>query len=800
MVNYTLKINKTLINADVLFDCERDSDLISIENTKEYASALIKSGGKVKYTVTAEDYEDTSNTLIMNKDYELTPELRKWVLLTINPNPTDSKVEITFKNKKHVSNALKVLTKTPITYTVSRERRQTVTDTIILNDDLSIDVSLSMKIENDKDLGEYEGQTSDRLAEINLIDKKTYDSLDALEKGTYVRYDLPSILFSQTGYNQAINDALVDLYWSLPAVSKLTPYTNGSLGNATSSFLDYVGQLNSIMATADGAISTLKGMRRALRKVGLSGLIDVGMTLFNLIGGVGGLAYGMMFNPDVFVKAAQQMFNNVNPQDLYNRTIGSTIPNLEYAQGLLNRMYIPDGSLKDTLYDEMNQIFAGANLAIDTFSQIKNLETSINVLNSSEEALTNAIEMIATMGVSMGIGSLARKMRLDYNKIENNMNNNQLADAINVIEENLNKIVNGTEEKYIKIDDLDYLNEVNRNNQTSSSLIQEYQKGYDDGVKNGSLGMSKDELEAMIKTFKKEYDKLNKDSSSYIAGLMIGYNVGYQQYMEALKGVEDKLQSDSYQKGNDDGYNFVKTLRENSVNELINEGITEPTEEQITVKMKELFKSKQATVETKTENEDPYGYINPYYSRGWNDGATTRQKINKGITDSITDDKIGNDEGYAYARDNIVIDENDHQYSEKYSEPDNDINKDGREYTIKDWILNYQQENPDNYEYRCQGLVSGYNRYQSEYNLGYSLGWNSSIRSDDYDGEGETPEELKENFLKSICISYNLVYNEEIVKDIYHQYSVFRGAVMGWDQYYNGIISPRYRESIVDQI
>jgi len=797
---YILKINKTLPTEDILFDCNPDSALITINDTKEYTSATISSNAKVKYNATAEGYESVSNTLTMNKDYELTPELKRWVMLTINPDPKDSKVVITFRNKKYKQNSLKVLTKTPVIYTVSRERRQTVSDTLILNDDLTIDVQLSMRINSDRDLGEYEGQTSDRLAEINLIDQKTYDSLSDLEKGNYVRYNLPSILFSNTGYNKSINDALVDLYWSLPVVSKLTPFTNGTLGNAASSFINYVAQLNSIMASANGAISTLKGMRRALRKVGLSGIIDVGMTLFNLIGGLGGVVYGMMNNPEVFIKAAQQMFNNIDPQDLYNRTVGSTLPNLEYAQGLLNRMYIPDGSLRDTLYDEMNQIFAGADLAVNVFSQLKNLETSVNVLNNSEQALTDVIEMIATMGVSMGIGDLARKMRVDYDKLENNMNNNQLADAINVIEQNLNKIVNKTEDKYILIEDLDYLNEINKNNQSSVALVQDYQKGYEDGVSNGSSGMSKEEFDGVVKKVKNEYEKLHKDSSSYIAGLIIGYEVGHQQYLESLKGIESKLQSDSYQKGYGDGYAFVKTLRERAIGKLSDEGNLEPTEAEISLKMNTMFNAEQARVETKTENEIPQGYINPYYSRGWNDGAKTRDNINKGITDSMTDNKLGNDEGYAYARDNIVIDENDHQYSEKYGEPDNDINKDGREYTIKDWILNYKAQNPDNYTYRCQGVITGYNKYQSEYNLGYSLGWDSSLSPEDYEGEGATPEELKEEFLKSICISYNLNYNEEKTKDIYHQQSVFRGANMGWDQYYNGIVLPRYRESIVDQI
>lgn len=116
-------------------------------------------------------------------------------------------------------------------------------------------------------MGEYEGKTTDRLAEINLLNQRDYDALSEKEKSIYVRYSLPSILFANTDYNTSINDALVNLYWALPIVGKLSPFTNGTLGNAQSDFIEYVSKLNSIMASAQGAIETLKHLKKKLKKL-----------------------------------------------------------------------------------------------------------------------------------------------------------------------------------------------------------------------------------------------------------------------------------------------------------------------------------------------------------------------------------------------------------------------------------------------------------------------------------------------------------------------------------------------------
>ena len=58
--------------SNVLFDCEHDEDLIQIIDKIDYTQAKINDGAKVTYTVICEGYESTSNTLVMNKDYELT--------------------------------------------------------------------------------------------------------------------------------------------------------------------------------------------------------------------------------------------------------------------------------------------------------------------------------------------------------------------------------------------------------------------------------------------------------------------------------------------------------------------------------------------------------------------------------------------------------------------------------------------------------------------------------------------------------------------------------------------------------
>ena len=69
---------------------------------------------------------------------------------------------------------------------------------------------------------------------------------------------------------------------------------------------------------------------------------------------------------------------------------------------------------------------------------------------------------------------------------------------------------------------------------------------------------------------------------------------------------------------------------------------------------------------------------------------------------------------------------------------------------ITEEIEGYKEQNEEKYEFYAQGLIRGYNTYQSEYNSGYNSAYFSSMKSDEYE-EGENPEISKQEYLTEYC-------------------------------------------------
>jgi hypothetical protein len=153
--------------------------------------------------------------------------------------------------------------------------------------------------------------------------------------------------------------------------------------------------------------------------------------------------------------------------------------------------------------------------------------------------------------------------------------------------------------------------------------------------------------------------------------------------------------------------------------------------------------------------------INPYYSKGWKDGYNDRKTENGLITQSMNDNKSGETDGYGYAA--------------------NDETIDGLKTKL----------NSVSSIYKRQGIVYGYNDYQSKYNSGYSQGF--------YTYSDETGTMTKTEFLQQLCTNYGLTYSEQIGKDPNEQDPVFRGADKGWDDA-GSEDNPIWRNSYYDSI
>lgn len=563
MVNYTLKINKNIKKSKVLFDADIDKNIIKIISTDKYDYALIEvvEGTNVTYTILCDGYETISNTILMNKNYELTPNLilNKLVTLTINPTPSDAKVIITYNNQKYTQNSLEVKIGIPVSYNVSKINKQTFIDTIVLEKDTTINVELLDEIKNDGDIANYEKDYSDDLNKINTISKKEYESLTDEARSKYIKYtDLLNRIFG-VDYNRTLSDCIVQLYWTLPIANKLVPFTNGTLGNFQTDFINYIAQLNTLLTAADSVGDKIKSLRKPLNKVGLGSLTDILTTGFGLIGGMAGIIYAMMNNPNIFIKTYAQQFADIDIQDIYNRTIGETIPNLDYLKGMVNRTYLPDNELKKTLLYQINEVGNAADLSLDVLNDLAKLKELVEVANSSEDAMQALLQNLSTMSLGWAISYLTDyidKLRKDKDTIKYNANNNNLSQAYDVMRSNLDKIMNDMNEYYVNEDDLQKFNKA-IDTRTSTQKIFSYENGYNEALNNALIGETEEQKQARLEKLKSEMENLGKDIAPYIFGYNQGWKDGNEQYNT---NNETQIQIDSYRQGYIDGDAFGKDI------------------------------------------------------------------------------------------------------------------------------------------------------------------------------------------------------------------------------------------------
>ena len=851
MANCIIRVNKVVIDSNVLFDCDIDDDLENQIDKLEYSIAEVKEGATVTYTVVADGYFPVSNTIVADKDYTFTPELKKYVTLTIIPYPETSKVIISYDGNDYEQNSLKVLSNTPVKYTVSKEKRETVSDTVMLNSDETINVSLKVLIKGDLGIGEFEGINSDGLSNINLIDKKEYERLTEKQRSNYVRFDPWLNSYIGADVTKAINDCLIDLYWSLPIVKKLAPFTGGAIKFNGDTLLTYIGQLNSIMASAQNIGDQLKRIQKAASKVGLGSIINIFTMAFKLIGGLAGMVYSILYNPQVLLRPYLEMFKNYDLKYLYDRTIGTTIPNLEYVKANLNRIYFPDGDIKDNLFGKIKEIDAATEISANVLEMVQQLGEMVDFSVNVEKGLEAALRMMSTMGLDWALGELAKTvtgLKLDYDDIAKMLNNNALSQASESLTKNINDIMNGIETKYIRVQDLEYIKEMNKD--TKNNSLEEYTNGYQDALKNAQLGEYEEEMEARLAKYKSNLEKQNKDPSSYIDGYRMGWQIGQKLLENEKKNLDTQAKKDSYQKGYEDGYAYAQNIRNdayeylslgsiygfidvdnhihdynyqpigridgdkvlsfpdeqiigsynNETKELIindvkynvNDNIIidesvegDISEDSINTLCEYLYKLNLIMI----ERSDPKnGYINPYYSSGWKDGFKYKNEENISMNNYVNDDEQGELDGYlksSKVSPKNLSDENGNKV----------LDEQFFNYLSESVIPQYKEQHPYDYYYSIQGLIRGVNKFQSEYNDGYSNGYWSAMNRNDYDSL-EEEEIARINELTEYCslIGTTIEEQESYIDDNYYKRdSRYRGWTDGWSDKLNNF-SEDYKE------
>ena len=834
-MSYTLKVKKPVANCLINIQPRDFETASNVVWDMDVASITLSQPGAVEVSIYADGYEEFGQSVNVDKDIFLSPQLNKYVSLTIKPNPSDAKVVIEYGGKKYEQKTLeKIIANTTVSYVVSKINKETVSDSIVLNNDLSIDVELIDKITSDAGIGNYEGKGTDEIAQIKLLSEEEVNNLSPEKKARYVRYD--PTLSNSTGvnYTKAMTDALTQLYFMSPIASKISTFTNGTMDEANFYFMSIIKQLEPIAEAGRSVNSKIRSIRKAASKVGLGPLIDILTTILQLIGCVAALMSASTCNPNNMLGQYIQAFKDIDFKELLRKTVGQTIPQLQYAIDALEGKPAPDVDVKELIKEQVQEMLDMAGITQECVEMIMQIEDLFMMYKDFEEDVKNLLTVliIVSSGGSMGnIAELLERLMIDYNLIKNNLGKNKFFKNIENSKSCLDKTLT-MDKKYIDKQDLEYLNDINK-----KSMINEddYKSGYNDALENSKNGETEEEMLARIAKYIAELEKLGKDYKSYVNGYKFGWNIGSIIYKNNIMGLKTKEQQDSYHNGYLNGYNYgsrINDLAKNYIglgklsyildvdNHIHNYnyepigrigddnkiysfpdeiiiGEYYPKTHEIKLNEKKyilqdgLIFDISVTIETTSENinqmindvhkymlimierSDPdSGNINPYYAQGWEDGFNDRDEENILIDDTITQNKNGVSQGYEYAKQGKDID-----------------------------YINQIIINSDNSFYN-QGIATGYNNYQGEYNSGYNIGWTNSLTKEEYkDIYDITDAQVKSKMIKQKKDFFEENYgtkdsdwnnNGEYVGN--KTDANFIGTLDGWDDVYNNVSEPKYHD------
>jgi len=832
-MSYTLKIRKPIVNCFVSIQPQNMEIASNPVWDKDIVSVTLSEPGIVEVSITAEDYEDYGQTINLDRDLFLTPQLNRYVGIEIVPTPSDAKVIIEYNGKQYNQRTLdKIIANTTVSYIVSRLNKETVSDSIVLNESQCINVVLEDKIVSDGNIGKYESGLTDEISSIKLISEEDFNNLSDDMKERYVQYDPKLSNFVGVNYTKAMTDALTQIYFMSPIASKISALTQGSLDSANFYFIQLIKQLGPIAQAAQSVGNKIRSIRKAAEKVGLGQLIDILTTAFQLIGGLAGIVYAQINNPGNLIKPYAEAFKDIDIGEILKNTVGQTIPQLQYAIDAMQGKPIPDTDIKAEIMNELNYVMEVSGVTEECMYALSELQKLFFFAEDIEESIKYLLLIISTMGTGWAMGDiveLIEKLGIDYETIRHNFKDNKMSKSIKFTKQNVDKSLT-KEKKYIDKQDLNYLNEINKKNNEQE---EEYLNGYKDALENASKGETEEQMKARINKYISELEQLGKDYSMYVNGYKSGWKIGSTIYNNYIENLNTEEQRTSYQNGYNDGYTYSKNVRDFAYNYLNigtiygfvdidnhihdyndtpigkinenNEVISFPDEEnigsydeknnRITINNIEYVIQNNIIVlpvESPTITEDNIiscieflykymltmiersvpgnGNINPYYSRGWKDGYNDRNNENQAVSNSVIENNNGNIDGYNKAANDVQID---------------DYEESGQQ---KQGLRNYLKTLSS--QYYKQGVVYGYNDYQSKYNSGYSQGF--------YTYSNEPGSMTRQEFLIQLCDNYGLDYDEQIIKGDNEKDPVFRGASEGWDDCGSNIENPNWRNSYYD--
>lgn len=846
-MSYTLKVKKTVKDSFVTLEPTNIEYAEMPVYSFDSASITLSSPDAVAVGITAEGYEDYGQTIYVNKDITIEPKLNRYVSLTIVPEPSDAKVIIEYGGKTYNQKTLdNIIANTKVSYVVSKINKETVSDSIILNSSQSLRVSLIDKITSDAGIGNFEGtEGTDISSQIKLISENDFNKLDGEIQKDYVRYDPTLSNFIGIDYTTLMSDAITQLNILSPIASKITPMTNGTLDQANYIFGSLINQIGPIANSASGITNSIRRIGRAASKVGLGSLVDILLKILQLIGSLSAIMTSTIFNPNNVISQYVEVFKDVNIKEVLEKTINQTIPELQYSLEAIQSKIIPDEALKQMIIEKTEEMLEVAETTEKCAKLMMNLQCLFEMYKQLERDVRTILILITivTSGGSMAaVIELLKMLMIDYDVIKNNFGKNDYFNNMRCGKRDLNDTL-CMERKYIDSQDLEYLNELNGNNNISE---EEYSCAYKDALENASNGETREQMEARINKYIMEMEQLGKDYTSYVKGYQLGWEFGSEVYKNFANGLMTDEQNASYNNGYQAGYKFgsnivglakhyitlgklkyivdidnhihdyeynpvgrigndnkiysfpdeniigeyyVKTseIKLNNKTYSLEDGlifdptdiIENPTKEDIEQMIEDVHKYMLIMIE---RGNPPEGNINPYYAKGWEEGYKNRKEENITINNSIIQNQNGNNDGYNYASNGTTVSQ------------------------LTDIIEN----STENIFYN-QGLINGYNKYQAEYNVGYGNAWLGSINAKDYE-EYDSNKSLEWNLNKNNNLNLYNKMCENKQNYFYDNYNIakininwngdkfigtyagtektladFNGALIGYDDSYKAI-------------
>lgn len=306
---------------------------------------------------------------------------------------------------------------------------------------------------NDSLIKENGEKITDDFSNIKLLEKLEYKSLSEEEKQEYVRYS-PSL--QSEAYAQWINaqNAMIKTYNQMvPLFDKLQPFTKGGATLSPIPLDSVIKSIETVTKTAE----TMGGIVNTIAGTAIVNIVAEPLkNLFALVGALGGLIYALYMNPYQFIEPYVSAIKSIDLDGLISFFESETTPNIALTTPEVEAIPIPDVDIGAEVKAGLAQVKNLQPSAQQMLQVAKSLKTASEAL----EGIPKGLKAVSTMGVSWAfdVGLDAFDINFEQAQSLSTDPNGQAKKWAN----NVNDLINGLPEKYIKVSDLQKLKELEK--------------------------------------------------------------------------------------------------------------------------------------------------------------------------------------------------------------------------------------------------------------------------------------------------------------------------------------------------